>query len=223
MNRLQQEENAFFAYLLTTISHLPFYPMDGITGLKDWGVNPNTMISHSFDYFYRTDQDLAYFFEQAKNEAWFTNTIFMIHGDHSAGITHQDLQMLYPTLTHQQYQQALHNVPFILYTPGQTLAGVDTSLVRSQVDIKRTVSALFALPIEDYFGTFILSSHPTIAMNPQTFDFASDEGYFSATLRKSTNLTLTSSDIEARIRAFYQEKRLNDLLLKGRFFENRVR
>jgi len=216
--RLNTTTKPFFTYLLTTSSHLPYYPVDGVTGGTDWGVPSGTMVSNSFDYFHLLDRDLGAFFEAIEEEPWFNDTVFLFHGDHSSGLTHQDLSYAIPNVSKPEFQRMLHSVPMLIYTPGLELNGVDTSLVRSQVDIKRTVANLFSLDIQDYFGVDILSNQPTVAYNPQTFDIATDFGYISATQRSmSPTNGLSPSQMQEYIQAFFDYKVLNDLLLKGRY------
>lgn len=218
--RLSTTTKPFFTYLLTTSSHVPYFHVEGITGGTDWGVPIGTMVSNSFDYFHLLDRDLGAFFEAIESEPWFEDTVFFFHGDHSSGLTHQDLSYAIPNISKPEFQRMLHSVPMIIYTPGVQLQGVDTSLVRSQVDIKRTVANLFKLDIKDYFGVDILSLQPTVAYNPQTFDIATDFGYISATQRSMNPKNgLTPSQMNHYIQAFLDYKVLNDLLLKGRYLK----
>ncbi|MDP2426299.1 MAG: sulfatase-like hydrolase/transferase [bacterium] len=218
-DKMMTQTDPFFMLLLATVSHLPYFPQEGYTNLNDWGIRSNTMISNSFDYFYRLDQDLQVLFEDLQETDFFNDTVFIMYGDHTSGLTYQDIELVFGKMDNQSFQEMLHSVPLIIYSPNTTFENIITSKVRSQVDIKRTVANLFDLPIRYFFGVDALSPYSTVAYNPQTFDIAGDSFYISAT----RNLvfprnSLTKEQMDAITTEFFRKKNLNDLLLKGQYF-----
>ena len=77
-----------------------------------------------------SDNALRLFFETAKKQPWFKNTLFVITADHTSGATDPF------------YRTTLGNycVPIILYAPGdKALRGYDTQHIVEQTDIMPTV------------------------------------------------------------------------------------
>jgi phosphoglycerol transferase MdoB-like AlkP superfamily enzyme len=211
-------EEAFFMMLLSTVSHLPYFEHPDYTTKIDWGLK-ESMATRALDYFRTLDDDLRVFFEGLETDGSLNNIAFVMYGDHSSGLLRDDLNDILPISDKQTFQRMLQNVPLILYTPGLVLEDVDTSLVRSQVDVKRTVAALYALPIERFTGVNILSDRPTLAYNPQNLDIAGDGFFLSATAKIWTPTTaLTKEQALLLIEEFYAMKRMNDWILKTEAF-----
>lgn len=214
-------EEAFFMLLLSTVSHLPYFEHPDYTGKIDWGIK-ESMASRALDYFRILDNDLRTFFEGLEADGSLRDIAFVMYGDHSSGLLKDDLDDILSISDKQTFQRMLQNVPLIVYTPGIALEDVDTSLVRSQIDVKRTVAALYALPIERYTGVNILSDRPTVAYNPQNLDIAGDGFFLSATARIWTPSTgLSKEQASLLIDEFYAFKRMNDWLLKTEAFRPR--
>ncbi|MCK7488507.1 MAG: hypothetical protein MZU97_25705 [Bacillus subtilis] len=180
------------------------------------------MVSQALDYFKILDRDLEQLFSDLASEGLLENTVFFLHGDHSSGLLKGDLERILPNLDKQEFQRMLQNVPLLIYTPGVVLSGFDTSLVRSQVDFKRTAATLFALPITRYLGVDILSGIPTVAYNPQNLDIVTDRFFLSATARLVTSQeTISRLEIDNALAEFYRKKQFNDWILKTKYFEPR--
>ena len=75
-----------------------------------------------------TDNALRLFFERAKNEPWFNNTLFVITADHTNQTSHAEYQTDYGSFS----------VPIIFYDPGADLRG-SSSAIAQQIDIMPTV------------------------------------------------------------------------------------
>jgi lipoteichoic acid synthase len=220
MKRQQTAAELFFMQLLSTVSHLPYFAHPDYTRINDWGIRDTTMISQALDYYKKFDRDLEQLFQNLASEGLLDNTVFMLYGDHSSGILKGDLERILPNLEKQEFQRMLQNVPLLIYTPGVVLSGVDTSLVRSQIDMKRTAATLFDLPIQRYYGVDILSNVATVAYNPQNFDIVTDRYFLSATSRYiMSNEVISPAEIDAAMTAFYWRKQYNDWILKSNYFE----
>ena len=99
-----------------------------------------------------TDNALRRFFEAAKKQKWFNNTLFVITADH----TNQSC--------HEPYQNDLgvFKVPIILYAPGDTtLTGMRDDVIAQQIDIMPTVLGYLGYD-KPYvaFGCDLLSTSP---------------------------------------------------------------
>ncbi|MEI6576664.1 MAG: LTA synthase family protein [Bacteroidota bacterium] len=74
---LNKEKQPFFSALFTLSSHSPY---DEPMGTEvNWGSNEQPFLNSAF----YTDRSLGQYFEKAKKEAWFSNTLFILVADHS--------------------------------------------------------------------------------------------------------------------------------------------
>ncbi|MDY0210728.1 MAG: sulfatase-like hydrolase/transferase [Acholeplasma sp.] len=216
---LRKDEQQFI-FALTTILHTPYFDFEGITGINPWETLIEGDLGNYLDYARRTDKTLEAFFNHLFEESLLEDVVFVLYGDHTGGLTVDDLSQLYPNLSHIDYQELSHNVPFILYAPGMNLQefNIDTSLVRGQTDTKRTLSNLFNLDSNYHFGTDMLSNTQTFAYNPMTMDLFTDNFHLILPSKWIDN-----AEYEERIEEisdiFYQHKRMNDAILKYRYFD----
>jgi phosphoglycerol transferase MdoB-like AlkP superfamily enzyme len=132
MNTEATANKPFFNHIMTVSNHRPFtYPngkidIPGDAKSRDGGVK-------------YTDYAMKKFFEKAKKQPWFTNTVFVILADHcasSAGKTE---------LPADKYR-----IPAIIYSPGFVEPRKYTNLM-SQIDVMPT---LFGLLNFDYQSKF---------------------------------------------------------------------
>ena len=80
-----------------------------------------------------SDDALRRFFEKAKTQPWFANTIFVLTADHTSE----------PTLPEYTSDLGRYRVPIVIYAPGHPeLHGVDHDRIASQADIMPTVLGL---------------------------------------------------------------------------------
>ncbi len=76
-----------------------------------------------------SDDSLRKFFEKAKNEKWYQNTIFIITADHTQ--KHETKKF--------QNQIGKYRVPLIIFSPGNNWAEVNTQKVTQHSDIPKTI------------------------------------------------------------------------------------
>ena len=217
-----QKDELQFIFALTTILHTPYFDFEGITGINPWEAVLKGDLANYLDYAKRTDDTLKALFETLQSLNLLEETVFVLYGDHTAGLTMSDLGQIYPDLTHIDYQKLSHNVPFMIYAPGMDLKSidVDTSMVRGQTDTKRTLANLFNLNENYHFGVDILSSDKTFAYNPMTLDLFTDDYHLILPSRWIDN-ELYTDQIEEISNAFYHYKRMNDAILKYRYFDEK--
>lgn len=217
---LLKKDEKQFVFALSTVLHTPYFDLEGITGINPWEETILRDLGNYLDYTKRFDDVFEKFFQALEEKSLMDDTVFVFYGDHTNGLTMSDYEQLYPDLTHIDYQKLQHNVPFMIYAPGIDLSGfnVQTGLVRGQSDLKRTISNLFGLDEQYHFGMDILSSHKTFTYNPMTMDLFTDEYHMIMPSRWIDNPDYLDEThaIEAY---FYQHKRINDAILKHKYFD----
>lgn len=119
----------FVTALFSASSHHPFHvPARYADIYPEEGGHPN------FKCIRYVDMALQRFFERAKHEPWFANTLFVITCDHSSDAV--------STIKGANYgnDQQQFAAPIIFYAPADsTLRGTDTSTLAQQIDIMPTV------------------------------------------------------------------------------------
>ena len=141
MNEEAQTGKPFFNHWMTVSNHRPFtYPnnkidIPGDAKSRDGGVK-------------YTDYALKQFFEMAKKQTWFKNTIFVIVADHcasSAGKTELPLDK--------------YRIPALVYSPGFIAPQKYTQLM-SQIDVMPTVMGLLNFNYQSkFYGQDVLQSN----------------------------------------------------------------
>ena len=148
MNKtLVKQQKPFLATLLSLSSHDPFKIPEKYKQQFKGGPVP---IDKCVEY---TDYALKKFFEQAKKEEWYKNTIFIITADH----TNQS--------NYAEYSKAVNRfaVPILFYSPNEAygLQGIRTDLA-SQTDIYPSIVDLigFNKPFRSW-GRSLITNDPT--------------------------------------------------------------
>jgi len=140
----------FLASMFTLSSHHPFYipphrQQDVIQG--------DQPICASISY---GDLSLRLFFEEAKKQPWYKNTLFVLCADHTPG-------------THTPYynlQTQLYQIPIAYFHPSGKLTKNNELKITQHIDIYPTIVDLLNLNLSFYsFGESIFSEKPRFAMN----------------------------------------------------------
>ncbi|MEO3403212.1 sulfatase-like hydrolase/transferase [Mucilaginibacter sp. CAU 1740] len=143
---LTQQQKPFMATLFTLSSHDPYQLPEKYKARFTGGP---LAIDKCVQY---TDNSLRIFFNYAKTQPWYYNTIFVITADHTS-------QTYYPEYSKQVNRFA---VPILLYSanPAYNLKGVRTDLA-SQMDIYPTLADLtgYNKPIRSW-GRSLVSNLP---------------------------------------------------------------
>ncbi|MFK7000933.1 LTA synthase family protein [Flavobacterium oreochromis] len=119
---LDQKKTPFFSTIFTVSSHEPYIIPKKYEGKFPKGTIP---IHQCVGY---TDYAFKRFFEEAKKQPWFKNTIFIITADHT-NLT------AYPEYDKIVNRQA---VPILIYKPDSSLKGENTDFAQ-QIDIYPTI------------------------------------------------------------------------------------
>jgi len=121
-NILNKKKTPFFASVFTISSHEPYIIPEKYKNKFHEGGVP---IHKCAEY---TDYSLKCFFNEAKKEPWFSNTIFVFVADHCNQIYYDEFQKPINRFA----------VPIIIYKPNSKLVGVNTDLAQ-QIDIYPTI------------------------------------------------------------------------------------
>lgn len=137
MNTEAQQNKLFFNHIMTVSNHRPFtYPNNKID-------IPGNIKSRDGGVKY-TDYALRQFFNKAKKQPWFNNTVFVIVADHcasSAGKTELPLDK--------------YRIPALIYSP--ELKPEKCNKLMSQIDIMPTLFGLLNFDYESkFFGQDVL-------------------------------------------------------------------
>lgn len=124
-NTLTTTPQPFMSAVFTLNTHHPFIvPIKYKTRFKQNGHDMLSCVAYA-------DYALAQFFETAKKQPWFNNTLFVLTADH-AGPKLDDI--------HNNVLD-YYRIPIAFYSPTNTLAGIDTT-VANQIDILPSVMHL---------------------------------------------------------------------------------
>src|SRR6267142_1256824 len=130
---LREQKKPFFAFIQTAGNHRPFGIPDDHPGFELAQVDAKLLEQNGFDSLAAfnglryLDFALGSFFEKARKDPYFANTVFVMYGDHGN-----------PSTVQTPWQELLltgYHVPFVIYAPG---------LVKGRIDF--TASLPDALP-----------------------------------------------------------------------------
>ena len=143
-NTLAKQQHPFFAIIQTADNHRPYtIPAEDFAQFKKANFPDDTIHKYGFENidqlnaFRYTDFCYQQFFEAAKKEKYFANTIFIFTGDHGIG---GDARALYPNSWTEQRLTSEH-VPLLFYAPKLLQPKLDHSPC-SQVDIMPSAASL---------------------------------------------------------------------------------
>ena len=128
LDRRPDPARPFLATIMTISSHVGYNVPDDITGFAATSDRDDENI---YEY---ADAALQGFFSEASEKAWFTNTLFVITGDHG-----QRFDPLH------EVPLSYHHVPFVILDPRDHQARTDHRF-GTQVDIPETILGLLRLP-----------------------------------------------------------------------------
>lgn len=145
----RRSDKPFFAYIQSASFHRPF-TIPGDSGsfevkhptakeLSDGGF----MSEAEYNSFRFSDFSLGQFLELASQDPAFSNTIFVVHGDH--GLPHYNAAHLGDGF--KSYGLNRFNVPLLIYAPGILKPGVRDTMA-SEVDVMPTLAGITNHPYE---------------------------------------------------------------------------
>lgn len=144
-----EKKKPFFAFIQTAGFHRPYTipeDNDGFVVKTPKDVSEAEIREYGFESFEEynamrlQDHSLGKFFEMAKKEDWYDNTIFVVFGDH--GLPHNNAKNV------PEWQKSLANgfhVPMIIHSPKRFAPAVETKIA-SEMDVMPTVASLAGIP-----------------------------------------------------------------------------
>lgn len=159
----EELKEPFLAGLFTLSSHHPYYIPPEHENVLPEGDHP---IAKSIAY---TDMSLRLFFEEAKKQPWYDNTIFIITSDHT------------PAGHSMRYRQriGMYQIPIAIYDPQQEIKPEVNSQIFSHIDIFPTVLDLTGNENNVYtFGNSYFSSRAPFSINYIENSYLFFKGYY---------------------------------------------
>jgi phosphoglycerol transferase MdoB-like AlkP superfamily enzyme len=141
---LREEKKPFFAFIQTAGNHRPFGIPDDHPGFELAKVDAAKLAENGFDSLAAfnglryLDFALGSFFEKARKDPYFANTVFVMYGDHGNPSTQQT-----------PWQELLltgYHVPFVIYAPGLVKRGRRIDFTASLTDALPTSLGLIGVP-----------------------------------------------------------------------------
>ena len=133
-------------------------------------------------------------------------------------------------------EKSFKKVPAWIYAPGdeyvnygdfQIRKGLLTGtqdLVRSQVDLYRTIIELFNLPVgnDPYYGVHGLSTEKTFALDNRLMDVATDEYFYS--MRNQDHTFPLNTNVDQRTYQYILRfKQLSDIIVSSGDMQERIK
>lgn len=150
---LDQKESPFMATIFTVSSHEPYIIPEAYTGQFPKGYLPMHQCVGYTDYAFKK------FFEAAKKEPWFNNTIFVITADHGNQIYFDE------------YKKAINRyaVPILFYDPSGRYVGENRDLAQ-QIDIYPTILQMvgYDKPFRSWGRSLLNQPQDSLAANAQS-------------------------------------------------------
>ncbi len=154
---LKSEPQPFFSALFTLSSHSPYdQPMKE---KLHWGDNERKYINSA----YYTDWSLGRFFEQARQQPWYSNTLFILVADHS----HNSYRNWHPN------SFEYNRIPILFY--GEVIKpewrGRQIDRLVSQTDVGTTILSMLGQPTDEFFWGRDMLNPETPNFTYLTFDY----------------------------------------------------
>ena len=126
-NNLNKEKEPFFSTFFSLSSHTPYKLPDYY--IKKMQIDKKNNIVETIRY---ADYSMSKFFNKAKKEPWFRNSIFIITADHTSPISYN-----------KKYKNKIgrYAIPMIIFKGDSTIKGVNNNIVQ-QIDIMPTILEL---------------------------------------------------------------------------------
>ena len=237
---LNQSNTPFMLFPVMMMPHTPFdFGLHGRSKsiFPQYADDITTLTLKYINYSqYYNDVIKRFFIGEHNEDHVLDDTVYIFYSDHGSGIKNGDIDILLDReLTVMESRKILQHVFAFMYVPGteyvdygdyQIRKGLITGeqhLVRSQVDLYRTIIELFDLPVgnQAYYGVHGLSKEPTFALDNRLMDVVLDDLFYSMRNPYHTHphLTKVSSDIYQYIFRF---KLLSEYLLTKSYMVNHV-
>lgn len=184
---LNQEKQPFISVIQTAAFHRPWTIPKDNAGFVSETVPDEILSYYGFDALEEynslrfSDHALAEFFELAKDQPWFNNTVFAIFGDH--GLTARSTNA---TASYLASNLQGSHVPLLLYAPGRPdlFAVGENPMVAGNVDVLPTLAKMAGIAFRNQtLGRDLLDPHTQatarqfIAGDDEAFRRLVEDGY----------------------------------------------
>ncbi len=207
----------FFAVIQTAGNHRPYTIPEDNRGflpahpsVKNWGKH-GFLSDAEYNSFRFMDHSLGNFFELARKEDYFKNTVFVMFGDH--GLPGFPSHFPKGMGKHQLVQ---HQVPLLIYAPGLIKTPKEIDAISSELDLMPTIAGLLGRPyLNTTLGRDILEErrHKRFAFilipyqNPPPVGLLDEEFYFLVdTDRKKKLYRYRSDQPEQDVRGLFPRR-----------------
>jgi phosphoglycerol transferase MdoB-like AlkP superfamily enzyme len=147
--KMSELKAPFFASLFTLSSHHPYFVPKNRQKEIISGPEP---IAASISY---GDLSLRKFFEEAKKQPWYENTLFVLCADHTPA----------SNSAHFNYRQEMYRIPIVFYHPSGKLPKEKRKDIFQHIDIMPTVLDLLNIETKYYaFGQSIFGKKERFAL-----------------------------------------------------------
>lgn len=203
-DKLTELKEPFFGMLFTLSSHHPYYIPEH---MRDKVLKGPQKICESVNY---GDYSLRRFFEEAKKQEWYNNTLFVILADHTPASS----TSLYNQRTH------LYRIPIAFYHPSGKLNNLKSDVIFQQLDIMPTILDLLNIDTEYYaYGNSYFSDQDREAISylEGTYYYYRGDKMLIFSNDKARNLfDFTTNDVEPLDSILYFSNEIP-------IFENRIK
>ncbi len=231
---------SFMFFPVTMMPHTPFDfdPNGERTDIYSQYVNKIQNLTLRYLNFadYYDDSIKRFFIDEQNQDQTLDNTVYLFYSDHGSGLKNGDLSTLYGRdISIMESRKILQQIVSFLYVPGDNyihygdyqiregLLTGEQNLVRSEVDLYRTIIELFNLPVgtNPYFGVNGLSIEPTFAMDNRLMDVVTDDVFYSMRNKEKTfpeNMTVSKALYDYIVRF----KMLSDLIVSSGTMQSQI-
>jgi phosphoglycerol transferase MdoB-like AlkP superfamily enzyme len=144
---LRREQKPFFAILHTSGNHRPYTIPKQTHGFEVHHLSEDVLHANRFESndeynsFHYLDHAVGLFFDRARREPYFNNTVFVLYGDHGTRTGAPGSELALGDLS-----PVVYHVPMIIYAPGfvHTPRRIDTP--SSHIDILPTIASFCGRP-----------------------------------------------------------------------------
>lgn len=202
---LSNYHKPFFATLFTLSSHHPYYIPPHMRGKLRKGPQPICESIHYGDY------SLAKFFKEAKKQAWYNNTIFVICADHTSATESE----IYNQRTE------LFKIPILFFDPSGKLKAKKEERLFQHIDIMPTLLDLLDLELSYYaFGnSYFKNTDPeAITFLEGTYHYFRNNHLLTFSSEKARNLysiKVQKKDTPDSLSYYKKESKLYEKRLKA--------
>jgi lipoteichoic acid synthase len=233
---LLNQEQPFMMFPVAMMPHTPFdYDPYGYREdvYPEWVGKISHLTLKYINYVDYYDETFKRFFINEFNQnQTLEDTVYIFYSDHGAGLKNGDLSTLYGYELHMmENRRKLQETIAFIYVPGENLINYgdysikeglvrgNQSMVRSQIDLYRTIIELFDLPVggATYFGVHGMSDEPTFSIDNKLLDVITDSYIYS--MRNRRNIFPEETVDETTFLYIRNFKLLNDLMLSKADFQ----